>query len=1232
VTENTSTSSYFFTGGTVPGNVPSYVERRADSELVAALKAGEFCYVLDTRQVGKSSLMVRSAERLREAGYEVAIVDLSSIGDNLTQEQWYFGILNVLAVAFDLEEEAERFWLEHAGMGCARRFFTAIRNLFLPRASKSLTVFVDEIDAVRKLPFSADEFFAMIRESHNRRSHDAKERYLTFCLIGVATPSDLIEDVRTSPFNIGRRIDLNDFTLTEMEPLAAGLKGLPRERKAQLERVWHWTAGHPYLTQKLCQAAAASARSLCPSEMDALCRKTFLDRHVQEEEDNLKFISRQLLHDDATRADILTLYEQIRRATRMAGHTASAPVLDRLLLSGLVCVAARHRQRRFIVRNRVYARAFDGHWVRANMPGAELRRQRRAARIGFLRASLIWGALAGLLLIAVGSQWQITGQRELIRRRDRSLAVTKAELGTKDQQVAAAKTTLQKASILLQNLRRDIAQQNRAKEQLSADLIVTRQKVARADSAQRSALAAVQQLKNRAADIRFDSQEQSNASKALRGAANSGDEFDALKYGLDAVLPALARDRTPSREAVQGLYEAATAGAYRLLRLRHEYFLTTASFSPDDRTIVTAGRSRFVILWNAHTGKEIRRIAAIPANPSDPVVWTAEFSPDGKSLVTAGNDCIARVWTIESLARREPKCVWEIPCGKVESHLPARFASSGRYLAVGCRLPGANGHLFGVTVWDLATRKPLRYLPCDSEVRTLDFNFRTVAEKPEHQDRYLAVTGDGATTVRVYEYRSGKQVYAWPVASGAQAAIFSLWSDSLYVASHNGTVEHFCWNEHISRRLHAGEGLTVYNAHIGAAEALDVSGDGCLVATGGADDCTVRIWSNSYTREPVYTLKSHVAAVRSVRFSSDGYRIVTASADRTAEVWLLASHLYAGPTNACHFVANSPDGGSFGVPTDASEIWIWRFQGDTSHDPPWQRPAYNLIRPGAGPMFHAAFSPDGQHLATAGANGGLRVWSIKVAFGQNPTAYASFKGHDNEKNVNCVAFSRDGSYLLSASDDKTALLWNAHTRSIIERIAHPHRVTCCALSPDGTEILTGCADGWTRLFDLKGRLLLEMQPGGPRGGTSQNYPWTAEFSPDGHLILTGDADGKAYLWDCRTGHGLATLAYGHGQVFSAQFSRDGRRVVAVGLGGYADIWNVNSALLAARQGRDAPAELSYRISGDSLFGGQFTRDGRYIIVAGADCLARKFPATLEATIEDAKMIRRLGGRPIATTR
>src|SRR5687767_11539707 len=94
---------FYVTGGTLRPDAPSYIERHADTLLFEALQAREFCYVLTARQTGKSSLMVRTAARLRAAGDRVAILDLTLLGQVLTAEQWYRGLLAIVAKQLDLE-------------------------------------------------------------------------------------------------------------------------------------------------------------------------------------------------------------------------------------------------------------------------------------------------------------------------------------------------------------------------------------------------------------------------------------------------------------------------------------------------------------------------------------------------------------------------------------------------------------------------------------------------------------------------------------------------------------------------------------------------------------------------------------------------------------------------------------------------------------------------------------------------------------------------------------------------------------------------------------------------------------------------------------------------------------------------------------------------------------------------------------------------------------------------
>src|SRR3974390_1434834 len=182
-----SAGDFYVTGGTLRPDAPSYIERRADKELCEGLMCGEFCYVLTSRQMGKSSLMVRTVKRLREEGVAVAVLDLTAIGQNLTIEQWYDGLISRLGQQLSLEDELLAFWQKHPEWGPLQRWTTALEQVILRHLPSKIVIFVDEIDIVRSLPFSTDEFFAAIRECYNRRSREPGFARLAFGLSGVAT-------------------------------------------------------------------------------------------------------------------------------------------------------------------------------------------------------------------------------------------------------------------------------------------------------------------------------------------------------------------------------------------------------------------------------------------------------------------------------------------------------------------------------------------------------------------------------------------------------------------------------------------------------------------------------------------------------------------------------------------------------------------------------------------------------------------------------------------------------------------------------------------------------------------------------------------------------------------------------------------------------------------------------------------------------------------------------------
>jgi hypothetical protein len=370
---NAPETAFYITGGTLQHDAPCYVERQADKDVYRWLLQGEFCYVLTSRQMGKSSLMVRTTNRLRQAQVNVIALDLTAIGLNLTPEQWYDGLLLRMGRQLRLEDELEDYWQQHQRLGPVQRLFSAVREVILPRRAGQLVIFIDEVDTVRSLPFSTDEFFAAIRECYNRRSEDPEFNRVTFCLLGVATPSELIRNTRTTPFNIGHRVELTDFTEVEATPLAQRLSPDATCARELVQRVFHWTHGHPYLTQRLCRAVAElpeaqnAAAKREPHVIDALCEKLFLSARAKEQDDNLLFVRERILRTEADLARLLGMYEQVLKDERVPDDETDE-LINQLRLAGIVDVVEGF----LAVRNRIYAKVFDEAWISANVPDAEL--------------------------------------------------------------------------------------------------------------------------------------------------------------------------------------------------------------------------------------------------------------------------------------------------------------------------------------------------------------------------------------------------------------------------------------------------------------------------------------------------------------------------------------------------------------------------------------------------------------------------------------------------------------------------------------------------------------------------------------------------------------------------------------------------------------------------------------------------------------------------------------------
>jgi DNA-binding winged helix-turn-helix (wHTH) protein len=257
-------------GGAVPLDSQFYIVRPIDDEFHSAIaRRDSIVLVKGARQMGKTSLLARGLQRAREAGVAVVFTDLQTLSDADLEnaESLFLTLGELIAEQLELDVPPGSIW--NPKIGSNINFERYIKREALKKTAGPLVWGLDEVDRLFTFDF-ASEVFGLFRSWHNLRSFEPMGPWQNLTLaISYATEAHLfIKDINQSPFNVGTRLQLDDFTLEQVDELNRRY-GSPLRDRAELERLYNLVGGHPYLVRKsLFELAQGMEFAFLESEAD----------------------------------------------------------------------------------------------------------------------------------------------------------------------------------------------------------------------------------------------------------------------------------------------------------------------------------------------------------------------------------------------------------------------------------------------------------------------------------------------------------------------------------------------------------------------------------------------------------------------------------------------------------------------------------------------------------------------------------------------------------------------------------------------------------------------------------------------------------------------------------------------------------------------------------------------------------------------------------------------------